>query len=108
MKCPDCGSEKSSVIDSRATDGAMGIRMIRRRRLCLTCDERFTTYEINSDAFVALGEVQLLLYRLKAISEHYADELGDLIESQNAGAHLVTRLQSGAERLVEKGVDDDG
>lgn len=42
MKCPYCGFEESKVIDSRPTDD--GDR-IRRRRECLGCQKRFTTYE---------------------------------------------------------------
>lgn len=42
MKCPFCGFEESKVIDSRpADDGAS----IRRRRECMECKKRFTTYE---------------------------------------------------------------
>ena len=43
MKCPFCGYSESRVIDSRPTDE--GAR-IRRRRECLKCSKRFTTYEI--------------------------------------------------------------
>ena len=43
MKCPFCGFSDSKVIDSRpAEEGAT----IRRRRECLACQKRFTTYEI--------------------------------------------------------------
>ena len=43
MKCPACGNPDSKVIDSRPmTDG----NSIRRRRECLNCQKRFTTYEI--------------------------------------------------------------
>ena len=43
MKCPYCGFSDSKVIDSRpADDGAT----IRRRRECMDCQKRFTTYEI--------------------------------------------------------------
>lgn len=41
MKCPICSFPDSKVIDSRPTDGAG----IRRRRECLECKNRFTTYE---------------------------------------------------------------
>ncbi len=42
MKCPRCGKEEDKVLDSRAArDGAA----IRRRRECLACGHRFTTYE---------------------------------------------------------------
>lgn len=43
MKCPFCGYEESKVIDSRPTDEG---QRIRRRRECLKCGKRFTTYEI--------------------------------------------------------------
>lgn len=43
MRCPYCGYAESKVIDSRPTDE--GAR-IRRRRECLDCSKRFTTYEI--------------------------------------------------------------
>ena len=43
MKCPFCGFEESKVIDSRPTDEG---QRIRRRRECLECTKRFTTYEI--------------------------------------------------------------
>ena len=42
MKCPHCGYIESKVIDSRPTDDNTAIR---RRRECLYCAQRFTTYE---------------------------------------------------------------
>jgi transcriptional repressor NrdR len=42
MRCPKCGSQDDKVIDSRASrEGAT----IRRRRECLACEHRYTTYE---------------------------------------------------------------
>lgn len=43
MKCPYCGELESKVIDSRPTEDG---EKIRRRRECLRCGKRFTTYEI--------------------------------------------------------------
>ena len=43
MKCPFCSYEESKVIDSRPTDEG---EKIRRRRECISCGKRFTTYEI--------------------------------------------------------------
>ena len=43
MKCPFCNYEESKVIDSRPTDEG---EKIRRRRECIACGKRFTTYEI--------------------------------------------------------------
>lgn len=49
--CPSCGLG-TAVIDSRG----IGARM-RRRRVCTTCGERFTTYELTMDELIALGDV---------------------------------------------------
>ena len=43
MKCVYCGNEESKVLDSRNSDESNAIR---RRRECLNCGRRFTTYEI--------------------------------------------------------------
>lgn len=43
MKCPFCGDIESKVVDSRRSDEGDSIR---RRRECLACQRRFTTYEI--------------------------------------------------------------
>lgn len=43
MKCPYCSFEESKVIDSRSADEGSSIR---RRRECLACSKRFTTYEM--------------------------------------------------------------
>ena len=42
MKCPHCANEETKVVDSRATELGDAIR---RRRECLRCKKRFTTYE---------------------------------------------------------------
>ena len=42
MKCPYCGYQESKVVDSRHSDDGASIR---RRRECLACQKRFTTYE---------------------------------------------------------------
>ena len=43
VKCPICGYTESRVVDSRPTEGNSSIR---RRRECLSCQKRFTTYEL--------------------------------------------------------------
>ncbi|MCL2491687.1 MAG: transcriptional regulator NrdR [Coriobacteriia bacterium] len=42
MRCPNCGFDDSKVVDTRTTEGEDAIR---RRRECLECQTRFTTYE---------------------------------------------------------------
>lgn len=47
MQCPFCGQDKDRVIDSRSSEGG---RTVRRRRQCLACQRRFTTYERPEEA----------------------------------------------------------
>ena len=46
MKCPYCGEQDSKVVDSRHSEDGLSIR---RRRECMGCQRRFTTYEIVED-----------------------------------------------------------
>ena len=56
MKCPYCGFVESKVIDSRPTDDSNSIR---RRRECLKCQKRFTTYEkLESSSLVVIKKDQ--------------------------------------------------
>ena len=56
MKCPYCGFIESKVIDSRPTDESSSIR---RRRECLKCQKRFTTYEkLESISLVVIKKDQ--------------------------------------------------
>ena len=48
MKCPFCKENYDKVIDSRSSDSG---RVIRRRRQCLSCKRRFTTYEKIGESF---------------------------------------------------------
>jgi transcriptional repressor NrdR len=43
MKCPFCGADETQVVDSRVSEEGDSIR---RRRRCLACEKRFTTYEM--------------------------------------------------------------
>ena len=51
MECPFCGESDTGVIDSRPTKDKISIR---RRRQCLACAGRFTTYEATSDQLMGL------------------------------------------------------
>jgi len=46
LKCPYCGATDSNVLDSRPTEGGS---VIRRRRECISCQKRFTTYERHEE-----------------------------------------------------------
>ena len=61
MRCPSCGHLESKVVDSRPSDDGAAIR---RRRECLACQNRFTTYE-------RLGDNPLLVTKSDGSSETY-------------------------------------
>lgn len=61
MKCPVCGYEESKVIDSRPVED----NSIRRRRECLGCGYRFTTYE-------AIESQELIVIKKDGTKEHFA------------------------------------
>ena len=46
MQCPFCGQDNDKVVDSRSSEGG---RVVRRRRHCLACGKRYTTYERPED-----------------------------------------------------------
>ena len=48
MRCPFCKEDRDKVVDSRSSDAG---RVIRRRRQCLECKKRFTTYEKIGESF---------------------------------------------------------
>lgn len=53
MKCPACGHQEDKVVDSRGSEDGVSIR---RRRECLKCSQRFTTYE-------QIGEPSLMVVK---------------------------------------------
>lgn len=64
MRCPSCGYAESKVVDSRPTEDGVSIR---RRRECLECKHRFTTYE-------RLGDNPLVVIKSDGSSEAYVRE----------------------------------
>jgi transcriptional repressor NrdR len=48
VRCPFCKEDRDRVVDSRSSDSG---RIIRRRRQCLACKKRFTTYEKIGESF---------------------------------------------------------
>ena len=61
MKCPNCGFAESKVIDSRPVSDSNSIR---RRRECLSCHRRFTTYEV-------IDSVQLVVVKKDGSKEFF-------------------------------------
>lgn len=111
MKCPFCNNEETKVLDSRPTDDNTSIR---RRRECLKCQKRFTTYEKVEDIPVyvikkdgtreAFNKRKLLTGMLKSCEkrpvsiieiEKIADEIEKQIYNtmeQEVTTHLIGEL----------------
>ena len=98
MKCPFCGFADSKVIDSRPADDGTTIR---RRRECLDCQKRFTTYEVmermplvvikRDGSRQSFDKVKLINGMLRAcekrpISMAEIDNMADDIEQELRGA----------------------
>jgi transcriptional repressor NrdR len=64
MRCPSCGHEEDRVVDSRATKENSAVR---RRRECLECGQRFTTYEY-------IEHTPLMVVKKDGRREHYSRE----------------------------------
>lgn len=113
MRCPLCATEDTRVIDSRPAEGGGAIR---RRRECLVCGERFTTFERpvivatvvkrsgRSEAFDREKIRRGLEYALadRPVPEGTVDDIVARIEaSARAGSALVTSEELGKAVLGE-------
>lgn len=103
MHCPFCGHDETKVIDSRlAGEG----RQIRRRRQCLNCNERFTTFETaelvmprlikNDSSRQPFDENKLRSSMVRALEKRPvpSDQLEEAI------GHLIHKLRTMGEREV--------
>jgi len=103
MHCPFCGHDETKVIDSRlAGEG----RQIRRRRQCLACNERFTTFETaelvmpqlikNDSSRQPFDENKLRSSMVRALEKRPvpSDQL------EQAIGHLIHKLRTMGEREV--------
>ena len=110
MKCPFCGNLESKVVDSRPSDEGASIR---RRRECLECHKRFTTYEtmeslplvvIKKDGSRQTFDRDKLLGSMLKACEKRSVPLADL--ERMAGA-IEQALQNDMEREVSSSVIGD-
>lgn len=118
LKCPYCGFSESRVIDSRPTDEG---ERIRRRRECMKCAKRFTTYEVIENVPIVVikkdksretfDRSKLLNGLLRACEkrpvsmdtlEHIVDEIENLLQnsldrevsSQRIGTYAMEKLKN--------------
>lgn len=103
MKCPYCSYSESKVIDSRPADDG---ERIRRRRECLSCQRRFTTYEAvetiplmvlkKNGAFEAFYREKLINSMLRACEKRQVS----LASIEKAVDEIEIQLQNSMEREV--------
>ena len=110
MKCPFCGNLESKVVDSRPSDEGASIR---RRRECLECHKRFTTYEtmeslplvvIKKDGSRQTFDRDKLLGSMLKACEKRSVPLADL---ERMAGEIEQALQNDMEREVTSSVIGD-
>ena len=103
MKCLFCGSEQSNVIDKRAVKG---LGEIRRRRVCLKCHNRYTTYErIGSfDLFVIKRDGRKETFdrnKIKAGLERALEKRPALSELDALVEKIISSLRLDGKKFVD-------
>lgn len=92
IQCPNCGNDESGVIDSRRASGT-----IRRRRRCVACNTRFTTYEGTDDAYGLSPVVAKSLLDILGTLQDKATHLRSTIERFKTGSSGVSSLDEDTE-----------
>ena len=102
MRCPACDHEEDKVVDSRATKENSAVR---RRRECLKCGHRFTTYEY-------IEHTPVMVVKKDGKREHYSREkvLNGLLracEKRPVSMETLEKLVDEVERAVSNRVRDE-
>lgn len=104
MICPYCGSNDDKVIDSRSTEAA---KVIRRRRQCLDCDKRFTTYERVEQAnrlMVIKKDGSRVPFSRDNVAKGLAAAIGKLPIAEDEKAALVGEVEEELHREFDREV----
>jgi transcriptional repressor NrdR len=108
MKCPFCGHEETRVVDSRVSESQEAIR---RRRECLQCGQRFTTYERREEMPLMVmkkdgrrepfdrGKLLRGLVVATAKRDVSAQQLESLVDSVESELHNTFRYEISARQL---------
>ena len=102
MKCPHCGYKEDKVVDSRATQEESAIR---RRRECLKCGKRFTTYEY-------IEEVSLMVIKKDARREPFDRKkilsgIMKACEKRPISIEKMEEIATQVERAIQKKSDHE-
>ena len=103
MKCPYCGDQESKVVDSRRSEDGLSIR---RRRECMACQRRFTTYEVVESLPVIVvkrngfrqpfDRNKILNSMIRAFDKRKAD----IVELERIATEIEQSVQNSLEREV--------
>ncbi len=95
MKCPYCGDNKTEVVETRDKDE---LETIRRRRSCVACNKRFTTYERieNVDLYVIKKDGRRELFNREKLKRGMLTST----EKTNVYAETVEKLATDIEREI--------
>jgi len=103
MRCPFCKEDRDKVVDSRSSDAG---RVIRRRRQCLACKRRFTTYERIGEGFK--------LYVVKKDNSRVPYDRGKIISGlqkacykRPVSAEQIQRIADKAEEMIFRNFDKE-
>ncbi len=103
MRCPFCKEDHDKVVDSRSSDAG---RVIRRRRQCLACKRRFTTYERIGEGFklyvVKKDDSRVPYDRSKIISG-----LQKACYKRPVSAEQIQRIADKAEEMIFRNFDKE-
>ena len=91
MRCPFCSSEESKVVDSRDSEAGDSVR---RRRECLSCERRYTTYE-------RVEEVPLMVAKRDGAEEVFSRQklLNGMLRAAEKRAIPIERLERAVEDI---------
>ncbi len=103
MKCPFCKEDRDKVVDSRSSDGG---RIIRRRRQCLICRKRFTTYEKIGESF-RLYVVKKDNSRVPYDRSKIIDGLQKACYKRPVSAEQIQRIADKAEETIFQSFDKE-
>ena len=103
MKCPFCGDQESKVVDSRHSEDSLSIR---RRRECMRCQRRFTTYEVvetlpiivvkRNGSRQPFDRNKILNSMIRAFDKRKAD----IVELERIATEIEQSVQNSLEREV--------
>lgn len=102
MKCPFCGYEESKVVDSRPADEG---EKIRRRRECMKCAKRFTTFE-------AIETIPLVVIKKDQTREQFSKDkilrgLMKACEKRPVSVETMERIASDIENVLCNSMDKE-